>query len=504
MINILEMNRISKKYGNNIANNNITFKVKKGSIHALVGENGAGKSTLMNILYGIQKYDTGEILLNNKQIHLNSPSDAIDIGIGMVHQHFMLAPSLTVLENIILGNKNNFFLYLNKKSIILKINKIIEDYNLNIDINRRIDELSVGEMQRVEIIKLLYRNVDLLILDEPTAVLTPNESQDLFKIIKLLSKQNKTIIFISHKLKEVLQISKQITVLRNGKLSGEIETQKADEDQLTKMMIGRSIERIIKKNYQKNNQEILNIHNLNYFNNLGGHIINNLNISIQLGEIVGIAGVEGNGQTELFELISGITKNFSGDIIYNNININNFDCRKRRKLGISFIPEDRILRGVSLNDRIYENIIVNDYYKFNFSRYFILNKKFITRHSDNLIKEYNIVADNYESEMNSLSGGNMQKVVLAREIFNKPKLLIASQPTRGVDVGSIEFIHKKIIELRDTGNSILLISADLDEIYKLSDSIYVMYEGQVSKKLSIENANEHQIGMFMTGIKKSK
>ena len=298
--------------------------------------------------------------------------------------------------------------------------------------------------------------------------------------------------------------SKQITVLRNGKLSGEIETQKADEDQLTKMMIGRSIERIIKKNYQKNNQEILNIHNLNYFNNLGGHIINNLNISIQLGEIVGIAGVEGNGQTELFELISGITKNFSGDIIYNNININNFDCRKRRKLGISFIPEDRILRGVSLNDRIYENIIVNDYYKFNFSRYFILNKKFITRHSDNLIKEYNIVADNYESEINSLSGGNMQKVVLAREIFNKPKLLIASQPTRGVDVGSIEFIHKKIIELRDTGNSILLISADLDEIYKLSDSIYVMYEGQVSKKLSIENANEHQIGMFMTGIKKSE
>ena len=496
---ILELKNIVKRFGSVVANNNVNLSVRKGEIHAIVGENGAGKSTIMKILYGLYHPDEGEIILNGEIIHKNTPENSIKHGIGMVHQHFMLIPPLTVAENVMLGVETSKKGVLDIKAACEKIKKLSDEFNLNIDPEKKIEELSVGENQRVEIIKVLYRSANTLILDEPTAVLTPQEVGEFFRVIKNLVKGGKTVIIITHKLDEVMQLSDRVTVMKQGKTVGTVETKKTNPRELAKMMVGRDILLKVHKNPPTIGEQILSITGLTVLKNRNVPALNDVSFEIKSGEILGIAGVEGNGQTELIEAIMGLNlkKIKSGSIKLFGKEISGCTTDERLVGGISHIPEDRHKRGLILDFSIKDNLILGQQRDFTKSGF--LKQKQIDGHSEKLIKTFDIRPADRETAVSGLSGGNQQKVIIAREFNRKFDFLLAAQPTRGVDIGAIEFIHRQIIKARDSGKAVLLISAELSEILSLSDRVAVLYKGKIVKQVESSKTNENELGMFMTG-----
>jgi simple sugar transport system ATP-binding protein len=504
MVYAVELLNIEKKFPGVIANNDVSLLVEQGDIHGLIGENGAGKSTLMNILYGYIEPDAGVINLFGENTKISSPHVAIQKGIGMVHQHYMLMPNLSVLQNIILGRVPKKSVFIDERTAKKKISQIIESFDLQVDINARISQLSVGQKQRVEIIKALYRDAKILILDEPTAVLTPSEIDQLMDVLKVLKSQGKTIIFITHKLREVLAVTDNLTVMRKGVVTGRLATKDTNTHELSRLMVGREIDlRVPMADYHPG-EEIMRISHLSVNSRRHLRAVNDVSFSIKSNEILGIAGVEGNGQTELIEAIAGMTKIESGEILFNGKKITRASVRERRENGMSHIPEDRLKIGLSKTCTIRDNLILNWYYKKPYCRAGILDNKKLQNLSDDLCAEYQIKTPDSRFKLGTLSGGNMQKVVFAREVSSDPRLLIAAQPTRGVDIGAIEYIHHKIGELRDKGKAILLVSAELDEIMSLSDRILVMYEGCIVAQFKRGEADQQTIGMYMMGAQKQE
>ena len=498
----IELSNISKSFPGVKANDKINLKIQEGTIHAIVGENGAGKSTLMKILYGMLKQDLGSIKIFDKEVNFASPKDAISKGIGMVHQHFMLADNLSVLESIILGMDRASLKVLNKSKYSDEINQITEKFSMPLNVNSMIDELGVGEKQRVEIIKVLFRGAKILILDEPTAVLVPQEVKELFNNLKNLKDSGVTIIFISHKLDEVLDIADEISVMRGGKHIDTVSSNSVSKIELAEMMIGQNLPSPPKREKQSKEKIILSINNLSAEEVNGKKAFSSINFSIKEGEVVGIAGVEGNGQRELAESILGIHKIESGEIILGQENINDLNTRDRRESGISFIPEDRQSQGLLMDVSLSENVILgkqsSSKYK---SRYSNIKFGEADKNSNTVIENFDVRTPGNETLALALSGGNQQKFVVGREIENKPQLLIASQPTRGIDIGAQSLIWNKLRLARDYGLGVLLISADLDELIGLSDRLYVIYEGNLVKELDPENATPEILGSYMTGIK---
>lgn len=502
MEKLIEMVEINKSFPGVKANKKVSINILPGEIHALVGENGAGKTTLMNILYGLHQPDTGEIYIQGKEVHIKKPNDAIALGIGMVHQHFMLVPELSVLENIILGREDTKFGFTDYKESEKKIVSIISEYGLEVNLKDKIYELSVGEMQRVEILKSLYRGAKVLILDEPTAVLTPQETKQLFAILKVLTKEGCSVIFISHKLKEVLEISNRITVMRQGSVTGLVNTNETNEKELACLMVGRNVVFRVNKEEAYPGKIVLDVKDLCALNDRGLPALKNINFSIREGEILGVAGVEGNGQAELVETLTGLRALTNGTIIFKGKNIENCSPREKREKGISHIPADRSTMGVNTKCTISENLILNTYYRYPLSKRGLFKRDNVKSFVNKLIEKYGIKTPDSNLLVSSLSGGNMQKVVLAREINDEPELLIASQPTRGVDVGAIEYIHKQIIGMRDKKHAVLLVSAELDEILSLSDRIIIFYEGEVTGEFQSADIPEYEIGLYMAGSKR--
>lgn len=502
---ILEMKNILKVYPNGVvANDHVSFSIKKGEIHALLGENGAGKSTLMKILYGIEIPEEGEIYLNGEKVNIRSPQDAIQLGIGMVHQHFMLVPSFTVAENIVLGiepRKNKIFVDKDKAAKLAE--EIASKYNFNIDVNQKVENLTVGTKQKVEILKALYRGADILILDEPTAVLTPQETEELFVQLEELKKNGHTIIFISHKLDEIKRICDRLTILRNGRNMGTYDIGDLTTDQISRLMVGRDIVLTFDLKEPKLKKTALKVRNISVIGSNGKTKVDNVSFDLKEGEILGIAGVEGNGQSELVDVLTGLNKNYGGDYFIYDVDAKNLSIKEMRNLGLSYIPEDRMTVGVAKDMDILTNLFANQYDKKEYSNRFFLNRKNMEKRAEQLIKDFSIKASSYKQEVGMLSGGNIQKVVVARELSNEPKIIIANQPTRGIDVGAQEFIREKIVEFRDKGAAIILISADLNEVLELSDRLAVMYKGRFTGMFTnVKEVTEEELGRYMLGLKK--
>ena len=505
----IELSGVTKRFGSIYANKAASLKVKKGEIHALVGENGAGKSTLMKVLYGMYRPDAGEIKVNGKAVTLKSPKDAIDLKIGMVHQHFMLVRTLTVAENVVLGEEpvmNGFSLDYHRAKEETK--RLIEKFNLILDPDALVADLSVGEEQRLEILKILYRKADILILDEPTAVLTPQEIKYFFDIIRKLSSEGKTVVLITHKLKEVLAVSGSVTVMRQGATVARVETAGATESSLAHLMVGRpvvfQVERALKTEEElRHSDTALSIRDLKAMSSKGHMALNGLSLEIKKGEIFGIAGVEGNGQSELIEIITGLKRPVSGSVtaLGKDIDFTRNSPRKMFDAGIAHIPEDRHKKGLILDYSVAENLILGRHREPAFSTPAAIDFMRVAAFSAKTAGDYAIYPLRTDLRVGALSGGNQQKVVVARELSRRPRLLIVSQPTRGVDVGAIEFIHKKIIETRDLGCAVLLISAELSEILSLSDRVGVIYRGQIAGVFCAGEVGEDQLGLLMMGGK---
>ena len=504
--NILEMRNISKVFGDVVANKHINLSVSYGQIHAIVGENGAGKTTLMNILYGLYAPTTGDLIYKDEILQNMTPALAVKKGIGMVHQHFMLIPPLTVYENIILGAEPTIKKtgVLDKKRALEKIKEMSRKYSLDIDPLALVENLSVGEQQRVEILKVLYRSAELIILDEPTAVLTPQEVDKLFEILKLMKNDGKTIILITHKLKEVLAISGEITVIRRGEVITSLETKelnktKAPENELANYMVGRPVLLRVKKTEAKPGNDVMRLKNLTVNDNRGIKKVDNVSFNVASGEIVGIAGVDGNGQTELIEAMTGLRPPIEGELSINGKNMTFTTSREFFDAGAAHIPEDRHKHGLILEMQNNDNFILGKQWLSPYQTAGFLNYRAINKMSDELIKNYDIRPDTYKVKARNLSGGNQQKLIVAREMTRQPKFLIASQPTRGVDIGAIEFIHKKIVAARDGGCGVLLVSAELSEILSLSDRILIMFDGKIVKEFVNKGITEKEIGVYMMG-----
>lgn len=499
---IIKLVNVTKRFPGVVANDNISLEIEKGEIYALVGENGAGKSTLMKTMYGLHKPTEGEVWIKGEKIEQFSPATAISKGIGMVHQHFMLIPSFTVSENIVLGNelrKNKLFS--DKEAAIQKVIELSKEYGLDVDPTIKIEDASVGLQQRVEILKTLYRGADILILDEPTAVLTPQETKELFVVIKKLVKEkNMTVIIITHKLNEVIEISDRVGVMRAGKLIGVEETKNVNEKILAEMMVGREVlfENITKKD---NAGEIkVSVEDLWVKDNRGFNAVKGININIKSGEILGIAGIEGNGQSELLEAIAGLRNVQKGKVTFMGEDATNKSTKAIRDLGVAHIPEDRLTTGVSKEASIEENLLMGRQHSTEFARKGIhLKQDKIKSHAKALINKFDIRTSSEKVRVGALSGGNMQKVVIAREFSFETPILLISQPTRGVDIGAIEFIHEQIINKRNEGCAILLISAELDEIFRLSDRIISIYEGEITGEFKNGEISKQEIGYYMTG-----
>jgi len=496
----VEMRGITKAWPGVVANNNVDLEVRAGEIHALVGENGAGKTTLMNILYGLIKPDSGEILVNGKPARISGPRDAIALGIGMVHQHFMLIPVFTVGENIMLGREPVAAggLYDQAKAR-REIAELTRRYGLALDADARTGDLPVGLQQRAEIVKVLYRGAHILILDEPTGVLTPQESKELFVVLRDLVKGGKTIIFISHKLKEVLDISDRITVMRRGRVVGHLITKDTNEQEIATAMVGRDVLLRVDKKPAQPRDVTFRVENLTASSDRGVPALKGISFELRQGEILGIAGVEGNGQSELVEVLAGTRRATGGKVWLGETDVTTFDARTERESGIAHIPEDRRGAGLVLNFSIAENMILGRERDSPFSwRHLVLVLDAIRAWATRLVKEFDIRTPSIDVPARALSGGNQQKIIVAREMASQPRVLLASQPTRGVDIGAIEFIHRRIVAERDGGAAVLLVSAELDEIRSLSDRIAVLYEGQI---VSIEpgDAPEERLGLLMTG-----
>jgi simple sugar transport system ATP-binding protein len=499
LVAALEIRNITKRFPGVLANDHISFTLMPGEIHALLGENGAGKSTLMNIIYGLYKQDEGEILVNGRDVNIQNPNDAIALGIGMVHQHFMLVPTLTVTENIILGNELTRGFRLDSRRAAKRIRELSEKYGLKIDPDAYVRDISVGHQQRVEIVKALYRGADILILDEPTAVLTPQEADDLFLVIRTLVAQGKSIIFITHKLREVLALADRISVLHHGKLVGSTTPQEATEASLASMMVGRDVLLVVDKEPANPQETVLDVHNLYAREDRDLMAVNGLNLEVRAGEILGIAGVQGNGQTELVEAIVGLRKIEEGSVKIRGKDATRASPRKITEMGVAHIPEDRQADGLVTGYSIADNLVLNSYYQPPFARGIIRNDSAILEQAERLVQKFDVRTPSIQTSAGSLSGGNQQKVIVAREFSRPVKLIIAAQPTRGVDVGSIEFIHAQLVALRDKGAGVLLVSAELDEILALSDRIAVMYHGKIVATFPREETNREQLGLLMAG-----
>lgn len=501
MTPILELRGITKRFPGVLANDHIDLTLEAGEIHALLGENGAGKTTLMNILYGLYQQDEGEVIVRGQKIEIHSPSDAIAAGIGMVHQHFMLVPVFTVTENVMLGEESTRFGgLLNRAEAADKIRQISEQYGLQVDPDARVEDLPVGVQQRVEIIKLLYREADILILDEPTAVLTPQEADELFKIMHSLVERGKSIIFITHKLREVLDASDRITVIRRGKVIGSTLPAEADQNKLAEMMVGRAVQLEVDRTPAKPGEVVLRVEDLVVLDERYQAAVDGVSFEVRAGEVLGIAGVQGNGQTELVEALTGLRPAQSGRVALLDREITHSSPRQITETGSAHVPEDRQRDGLILDFPIADNLILNTYYQPPFSRGAVLNGPEILKHADELIQEFDIRTPGAFTTAGSLSGGNQQKLIVAREFSRPIKLLIASQPTRGLDVGSVEYIHGRIIQKRDEGCAVLLVSSELDEVMGLSDRIAVMYRGEIVDILQADEATKEGVGLLMAGI----
>jgi general nucleoside transport system ATP-binding protein len=495
----LEMRGITKRFPGVLANDNISLDLQKGEIHALLGENGAGKSTLMNILYGLYQPDSGEIALNGERVRITNPGVAIARGIGMVHQHFMLVPTLTVTENVTLGLESSTGFLLDVRNPAKRIRTIAHDYGIAVNPDAYVKDLSVGEQQRVEIVKALYRNAEILVLDEPTAVLTPLEVDELFGTLSKLTAQGKSIIFITHKLREVQAVANRITVLRGGKVVGTTTPGATNEAGLASMMVGRTVLLKIDKMAAKPGAPVLTVTHLHALSDRKTRAVNDVSFTVRAGEILGIAGVEGNGQSELVEAITGLRKIESGVIKIDDKAIRHESPVAVIDAGTAHIPEDRHKFGMVASYPIKHNMVLSTFDQAPFTRGLALDDAAITAHSQKLIRDFDVRTPSESNTASSLSGGNQQKMVVAREFSRPIKLLIAAQPTRGVDVGSIEFIHRRIVEQRDSGVGVLLISAELDEILSLADRILVLYKGTVVGEVDTTLASREQIGLWMMG-----
>nr|WP_220132248.1 ABC transporter ATP-binding protein [Listeria rustica] len=495
---------IRKEFSGFVANDNITLQLKRGEIHALLGENGAGKSTLMNVLFGLYEPDGGEIRVNGSVEAINSPNKANDLGIGMVHQHFMLVDKFTVAENIILGKEPSKFGVIEKKKAIEEIRAISDRYGLKVDPNAKISDISIGMQQRVEILKTLYRGADILIFDEPTAVLTPQEIKELISIMRTLIKEGKSIILITHKLKEIMDVCDRVTVIRRGKGMGTVNVPETSPQALANLMVGREVVFTTEKTPANPGQDVLEVKDLVVKESRGVESVRGLNLTVRAGEIVGIAGVDGNGQSELIQAISGLTKTTNGSILLKGEHIENKKPRRITESGLGHIPEDRHKHGLVLEMSLGENIALQTYYQKPISNKGFLNHKEMYDFARKLIEEYDVRTSSEYVAAKALSGGNQQKAIIAREISRNPDFLIAAQPTRGLDVGAIEFIHRRLIEQRDEGKAILLMSFELDEIMNVSDRIAVIYEGKIVAIVKPEETTEQELGLLMAGSAKAE
>jgi general nucleoside transport system ATP-binding protein len=506
----LQATGITKRFPGVLANDHVDFALEKGEIHALLGENGAGKSTLMNILYGLYQPDEGEIQINGRATQITSPHDAIAQGIGMVHQHFMLVPPLTVTENIMLGQESlvaatkgfGGLAALDRRSAAARVTELSRQYGLDVDPNAYVKDLPVGAQQRVEIVKALYRAADILILDEPTAVLTPQEADELFVIMRGMVKGGKSIIFITHKLREVFAVADSISVMRAGQMIGTVRPAEATQELLAEMMVGREVILQIDKTAAHPGKPVLQVTGLSVFDDRQHLAVEDLSLEVCAGEILGVAGVQGNGQTELAEALTGLRHAAAGKVTLNGHDVTNTGARLLMEAGVSHVPEDRHKYGLVLPFPVRDNLALCTYYEAPFAHHIEMDYPAITRQAEELVETFDIRTPNIDTPVGSLSGGNQQKVIVARELARPVRLLVASQPTRGLDVGSIEFIHGRIVQARDAGAAVLLISAELDEIMSLSDRIAVMYKGRILATLDAATATREQLGLLMAGVVK--
>ena len=503
MEHVIEMLRIRKEFGSFVANNNITLQLKKGEIHALLGENGAGKSTLMNVLFGLYQPEAGEIKVRGESVKITDPNKANDLGIGMVHQHFMFVENFTVTENIILGSEPTKLGAINIKDAAKDIAALSKKYNLDVDPYAKIEDISVGMQQRVEILKTLYRGAEILIFDEPTASLTPQEIIELIAILKLLIKEGKSIIIITHKLKEIMEVSDRVTIIRKGEGIGTVVTAETNPNELAELMVGRQVEFKTEKTEAHPQEEILTIENLVVTDYRNIEKVKGLNLSVRRGEIVGIAGIDGNGQSELIEAITGLRKVKSGKVTLSGKDITGLKPREITETGVGHIPQDRHKHGLVLDFPIGHNIVLQTYYQEPISKGFVMNYNKINEKARQVIEEFDVRTGQGEmTPARALSGGNQQKAIIGREVDRDPDLLIAALPTRGLDVGAIEFIHSRLIEQRDKGKAVLLVSFELDEVMNVSDRIAVIYDGTIVDTVYPKETSEQELGLLMAGEKR--
>ncbi|MGA2082424.1 MAG: ABC transporter ATP-binding protein [Holophaga sp.] len=497
---IIEMQGITKSFPGVRANDEITLRVEKGSIHALLGENGAGKSTLMSILSGLYQPDAGSIRVRGKTVAITAPSVAHGLGIGMVHQHFQLVHSFTVAENIILGREPRSGLVIDRDAAARRVRALSETYGLQVDPQARVEDISVGMQQRVEILKMLYRDAEILIFDEPTAVLTPQEIQELMGIMRKLAREGKTVLLITHKLREIKEVADTCTVLRRGRLIGTVAVAETSETRMAEMMVGREVDFRVEKAQARPGPALLRIESLGVRNAKGLPGVKDLSLEVRAGEILGLCGIDGNGQSELIGAVTGLVPAESGRILFKGVDITALDRKRRTRLGLGHIPEDRQRHGLVLDFRLDENLVIHSYDRRPFSRIGVLDARAIRENAERLIAEFDVrCAQGPATVARALSGGNQQKAVLARELDHAPEVLVIAQPTRGLDVGAVEFIHRRIIAERDKGNAILLVSLDLDEIMDLSDRIAVIHGGEIAGTVDAAQASANELGRLMAG-----
>ena len=502
---VIEMLNITKEFPGIIANDDITLRLKKGEIHALLGENGAGKSTLMSVLFGLYQPEKGEIRKNGEVVKINNPNDANDLGIGMVHQHFKLVEIFTVLENIILGVEPNKAGFLDTKEAREKVLALSEQYGLKIDPDALIEKISVGMQQRVEILKMLYRENEILIFDEPTAVLTPQEIDELMEIMRGFAKEGKSILFITHKLNEIMAVADRCSVLRKGKYIGTVDIKDTTKEELSKMMVGRDVNFVVEKKAQKIGDVVLTVENVSVPAHTGKEdVVKNVSFEVRAGEIVGIAGIDGNGQTEFVSALTGLENISGGKITLCGKDITKASIRERSTSGMSHIPEDRHKHGLVLEYSVEENMILQRYFEPAFQKFGFIKKKEMRKYAERLIKQFDVRSGQGPITITrSMSGGNQQKAIIAREIDKEHELLVAVQPTRGLDVGAIEYIHKQLVARRDAGKAVLLVSLELDEVMNVSDRILVMYEGEIVGELDPKKTTVQELGLYMAGAKRN-
>ncbi len=501
---VVEMTGIRKIFPGIVANDNVDFKLRKGEIHALLGENGAGKSTLMSVLFGLYKPEEGEIKINGKVREIPNPNVANKLGIGMVHQHFKLVDNFTVTENIILGQEGKMLLRKNNiENARNLVKEISEKYGLQVDVDAKVENISVGMQQRTEILKMLYRKAEIMIFDEPTAVLTPQEIIELIKIMKQFASEGKSIILITHKLKEIMMACDRCTVLRRGKYIDTVNISDVTEQDLAEMMVGKEFDFNVNKQAAVPKETVLRVENLSYTDYKKVKRLKNLNLEVKAGEILGVAGIDGNGQRELVEIITGLLKKESGKIYLKGKDISELNIRERTLAGLSHIPQDRHKHGLVLDFTLSENIVLQTYYNEPFSKKGILNYKEINKKAEDIIEQFDVRSSRGPQTIaRSMSGGNQQKAIVGRELDRNSSLVIAVQPTRGLDVGAISYIHKRLIEARDNGAAVLLVSLELDEVLALSDRINVIYEGEIVGRVNADMTDEQEIGLMMSGSKK--